>query len=293
MAIRTISSGGNTSQRMTFLPFSSHVSSYSLPPGVSVASNDAYVSGTSSTGLEPCITSDTSRKVTVNYSSYSITANAPVIAFATTGGPTSSSGSVTITLAENSASYPYGFFKGIVNVPESDGSYIIPVSLISGSSVTISGDYLKSTGTQRGIIIPLRIRKCTITYNANGGSVSPSSESVRYGSSVTLPTPTRDHYAFNGWYTAATGGSYVGQGGDTYTPGSSITLHSARFHSMPTAEQALRLRCMQRRVVRGLAHLACQQRPIPFSQDGQHHRRRHTSRSRISLACHIRVRPQI
>ena len=211
---------------MTFLPFSSHVSSYSLPPGVSVASNDAYVSGTSSTGLEPCITSDTSRKVTVNYSSYSITANAPVIAFATTGGPTSSSGSVTITLAENSASYPYGFFKGIVNVPESDGSYIIPVSLISGSSVTISGDYLKSTGTQRGIIIPLRIRKCTITYNANGGSVSPSSESVRYGSSVTLPTPTRDHYAFNGWYTAATGGSYVGQGGDTYTPGSSITLYA-------------------------------------------------------------------
>ena len=47
----------------------------------------------------------------------------------------------------------------------------------------------------------------TITYNANGGSVTPSSKVVMteftYGD---LPTPSRTGYAFNGWYTSKTGG---------------------------------------------------------------------------------------
>lgn len=66
----------------------------------------------------------------------------------------------------------------------------------------------------------------TVTYNANGGSVSPSSATVNAGSSVTLPTPTRANYTFNGWYTAASGGSYLGGGGSSYTPGSSVTIYA-------------------------------------------------------------------
>ena len=50
----------------------------------------------------------------------------------------------------------------------------------------------------------------TVTFNANGGSVSPASKSVTYNSTYgTLPTPTRTGYRFNGWYTAASGGSQV------------------------------------------------------------------------------------
>lgn len=50
----------------------------------------------------------------------------------------------------------------------------------------------------------------TITFNANGGSVSTPSKTVTYGSTYgTLPTPTRDYYTFNGWYTSASGGSKV------------------------------------------------------------------------------------
>ena len=41
---------------------------------------------------------------------------------------------------------------------------------------------------------------------------------------VTLPTPTRTGYTFNGWYTAATGGTKIGNGGDTYTPTAPITI---------------------------------------------------------------------
>jgi len=50
----------------------------------------------------------------------------------------------------------------------------------------------------------------TATLNANGGSVSPTSIKVTYDSTYSsLPTPTRKGYAFNGWYTAASGGTKV------------------------------------------------------------------------------------
>ena len=50
----------------------------------------------------------------------------------------------------------------------------------------------------------------TVTFNANGGSVSTASKSVTYDSAYgTLPTPTRTGYTFNGWFTAASGGSKV------------------------------------------------------------------------------------
>lgn len=66
----------------------------------------------------------------------------------------------------------------------------------------------------------------TVTWDANGGSVSPSSVSVASGSSTTAPTPTRSGYSFNGWYTASSGGSYVVGAGGSYTPTSTITLYA-------------------------------------------------------------------
>ena len=49
----------------------------------------------------------------------------------------------------------------------------------------------------------------TITYNANGGSVSPTSATVKYNGTLTLPTPTRSGYNFSGWFTAASSGNQV------------------------------------------------------------------------------------
>ena len=46
------------------------------------------------------------------------------------------------------------------------------------------------------------VNNYTLTYNANGGSVSTASKSVAYGSQYgTLPTPTRTGYTFKGWGT--------------------------------------------------------------------------------------------
>ena len=50
----------------------------------------------------------------------------------------------------------------------------------------------------------------TLTFNANGGSVSEASRSVKYKAAYgTLPTPTRNYYTFAGWFTAASGGTQV------------------------------------------------------------------------------------
>ena len=50
----------------------------------------------------------------------------------------------------------------------------------------------------------------TITFNANGGTVNSVSGTTGEGGRLaSLPTPTRDGYTSNGWYTAATGGTKV------------------------------------------------------------------------------------
>lgn len=48
----------------------------------------------------------------------------------------------------------------------------------------------------------VKANQLTITYNANGGSVSPLSQLVAKDSTYQLPTPTHSSAAFLGWYTA-------------------------------------------------------------------------------------------
>ncbi|MBQ7251141.1 MAG: leucine-rich repeat protein [Kiritimatiellae bacterium] len=49
-----------------------------------------------------------------------------------------------------------------------------------------------------------------VSFNANGGTVSPAGKTMSYGEKVgVLPTPKRTGYKFLGWYTAASGGSKV------------------------------------------------------------------------------------
>ena len=48
----------------------------------------------------------------------------------------------------------------------------------------------------------------TITFDANGGSNTPASMKISYGSKYgTLGTVTREEYTFLGWYTAKKGGT--------------------------------------------------------------------------------------
>lgn len=50
----------------------------------------------------------------------------------------------------------------------------------------------------------------TVSFDANGGTVGTVSKSVTYGSAYgELPTPVRDGYVFQGWFTAAEGGTEI------------------------------------------------------------------------------------
>ncbi|WP_249030152.1 InlB B-repeat-containing protein [Tannockella kyphosi] len=68
----------------------------------------------------------------------------------------------------------------------------------------------------------------TVSYNANGGSNAPSSQTKYYGINLTLRTaiPTRTGYTFSGWGTYATDTSVNYSAGGTYTSNSGITLYA-------------------------------------------------------------------
>jgi len=63
----------------------------------------------------------------------------------------------------------------------------------------------------------------TVTFNPNGGTVTPTTATVNAGEKLaSLPTPTRSGYTFNGWYTAATGGTAVTAAGSVFSADATI-----------------------------------------------------------------------
>lgn len=69
----------------------------------------------------------------------------------------------------------------------------------------------------------------TLTYDANGGSVSGGATATvnfTYGASVTFPTPAWPLHTFNGWYIAASSGSPLGLGGTLYSPAGTSTVYA-------------------------------------------------------------------
>ena len=69
-----------------------------------------------------------------------------------------------------------------------------------------------------------------VTYNANGGSNAPSSQTKWYGEELKLSStkPTRTGYIFKGWATSstATSAKYPVDGSYTYTANESVTLYA-------------------------------------------------------------------
>ena len=59
-------------------------------------------------------------------------------------------------------------------------------------------------------------------FRAGSGTVTANYKN----DAITLPTPTRTGYEFLGWYTAASGGTKVGNGGASYTATGNITLYA-------------------------------------------------------------------
>lgn len=71
----------------------------------------------------------------------------------------------------------------------------------------------------------------TITYNANGGSGAPSSQTKRQGISLTLSStkPTRKGYYFAGWSVSSSADQPEFSTGETYSGDKSITLYAVWY----------------------------------------------------------------
>ena len=72
----------------------------------------------------------------------------------------------------------------------------------------------------------------TVTFDANEGTVSPTSMTVTYGEAYTLPIPTREGYAFDGWYkgnTKTTDGIWRTAGGKALTARWSVAPYTITY----------------------------------------------------------------
>lgn len=85
-------------------------------------------------------------------------------------------------------------------------------------------DYATTTVTVPAVARPTY----TVSYNANGGSGAPSSQTKQHDITLTLSStkPTRDGYEFAGWGTSATDTGVKYSAGGQYTENSNITLYA-------------------------------------------------------------------
>ena len=73
-----------------------------------------------------------------------------------------------------------------------------------------------------------KINTYTISYNANGGSGAPASQTKTYGTNLTLSSvkPTRTNYNFLGWATSSSATTAQYAAGGTYTSNAAATLYA-------------------------------------------------------------------
>ena len=114
-------------------------------------------------------------------------------------------------------------------------SYTHVSPALSGTIRTPSGKefYVKinNNGSSSGGSSGYSTQNITVSFNANGGSVYPSSRTIGKGDSVgTLPTPTRSGYSFDGWYTYSSGGSRV-YSSTTFNYSTTIYAHWTKIAS--------------------------------------------------------------
>ena len=92
--------------------------------------------------------------------------------------------------------------NGVLSVTRTTGGF----TMVLRAEYTVDGSTQCATKS-----VTATPKSVTISFNANGGSVSPTSQSyTSYGTYGSLPTPSaRTGYTFVGWFTDATGGTQV------------------------------------------------------------------------------------
>jgi len=111
--------------------------------------------------------------------------------------------------------YDYTFTRGTSSSKRYVAAKLTNIDRVGGT-MTVNTSYT----------IPA-LTKYTVSYNANGGSGAPASQSKYYGKTLTLSKtkPTRTGYTFKGWATSASG-SVAYASGASYTANANVTLYA-------------------------------------------------------------------
>ena len=148
------------------------------------------------------ITSVSTVNTTANHTLYAHWGSNPTytISFNANGG----------TVSTSSKTVTYGNTYGTLPTPSRTGYTFAGWYTAASGGAQISSSSTVSITANQTLYAHWTANPCTVSFNANGGSVSVTSKSVTYGSTYgTLPTPTRAGYVFAGWYTSASGGTQI------------------------------------------------------------------------------------
>ena len=117
--------------------------------------------------------------------------------------------------------------SGTKKVSKTKAVQTLTFSLSFGFNLTWSGTAMGVKSASTSVKIPIK-PTYTITYNANGGSGAPSSQTKWLDESITLSStkPTRTGYTFKGWATSASATTSAYDPGDTYTTNAKLTLYA-------------------------------------------------------------------
>ena len=122
------------------------------------------------------------------------------------------------TVSPTSKTVTYDSTYGALVTPTRTGYTFAGWFTSASGGTQITSDTKVTTASNHTIYAHWTANTYTVTYNANGGSVSPASKTVTYDSTYgDLATPTRTGYSFAGWFTAASGGTQITSGAKVTT----------------------------------------------------------------------------
>ena len=136
---------------------------------------------------------------------------------------------VTLTLSSTKPTRSGYTFKGwSTSSTAASATYSAGGSYTANASVTLYAVWSYNT--------PTPVATYTVSYNANGGSGAPTSQTKTHNVTLTLSStkPTRSGYTFNGWSTSSTATSPTYYAGGSYTANASVTLYAVWTYNAPS-----------------------------------------------------------
>ena len=187
---------------------------------ITLSSTSNYISkfseGSASVTWGTAIKPSSTGSLTTSSTSVNIGANVTLTPSLTSNQTINDINSTTYSISPNSGAS----ISGNTFTATKAGTYTVT------ATITYNPDGYTSLTSTVSPTVTIEVNPWTITWNPNEGSVTPTSSTYDGATAVSLPTPTRTGYNFDGWYTAASGGTKINDIGTTTKPTSNVTYYA-------------------------------------------------------------------